>query len=675
MSHKIKAIREEMDQIALDKDRFHLKENAEERTNQNTERDHSHSYVRVSDVIGRENDKKAILEALMDNGGAENNVSIIPVVGIGGLGKTTLAQLVYNDDEVENLFDLKMWVCVSEVFVVKSLVEKIIKSIKNECDNLEMDQLQSILRKCLDGKKYLLVLDDVWNENGEKWKRLEELLMGGSKGSKILVTTRSEKVALLMGTVPAFHLKGLSKDDCWSLFRQLAFKQVNLEGSQRLVKIGKEILQKCGGVPLAIRTVGSLLSLKDTEVEWSIVKNELWESAQDDNYILPSLKVSYDHLPSHLRKCFAYCSLLEKDTFIDRRELIKLWMAQGLVHSSGKGQQLEDIGDQYFKDLLFRSFFQDVEKDDYGNIKRCKMHDLIHDLAQSVAGIECSRINYDAESISGETYHVSFDSQLSPSWEVPDFFLKAKKVRTLLFCSASGPQIRSTHETLISNFMCVRVLDLHRSEIKNVPSSIGRLNHLRYLDLSGNSSLSLLPLSICKLQNLQTLKLSNCFRLKELPVDTRKLVSLRHLENGRCDELTHMPFGLGDLTSLQTLQLYVVGNQRSFSQSIGGIGELKDLNCLGGDLTITCLENVRHGTLGSKELREANLKAKQDLQVLSLKWNQDGDGDEDADAVSAVLQDLEPPPNLKELKIDGYFHKIHRFLLFTSIKKKGLENN
>ncbi|XP_028117250.1 putative disease resistance protein RGA3 [Camellia sinensis] len=349
-----------------------------------------------------------------------------------------------------------------------------------------MDQLQQNLRRCLDGKRFILVLDDVWSENCE-WIELEDLLMGGEKGSKIIVTTRSEKVALIMGVTSLYHLKGLSEDDSWSLFKQLAFRRRQLAENPSLVTIGKEILKNCAGVPLAIRTVRNLLYLKDTEIEWLIVKEKLWEIDQDENHILPTLKVSYDYLASHLKPCFAYCSLFPKSCHIEKETLIKLWMAQWFVHSSGKDHDFEDIADEYFKDLLFRSFFRDVDEDENG-YKSFKMHDLIHDLAQLVAGTEYFLVNTSVENMSERTYHVAFDSTScsSSSWEVPASMLNARKIRTFFLPGKQGPGKRATQDALISSFTCLRTLDLHYSGIENVPSFVGKLKNLRYLDLSRN---------------------------------------------------------------------------------------------------------------------------------------------------------------------------------------------
>ncbi|KAL7204419.1 hypothetical protein ACSBR2_017483 [Camellia fascicularis] len=650
MSHKIKAIRDELDEIASDKNKFHFKECIDKRPLEYRRREQTHSYVRTSRIIGRDDDKKAILEMVMD-GGAQEDISIVSIVGMGGLGKTTLAQSVFNDEKVVLSFELRMWVCVSNVFSLKLIVEKLIKSANGgECENLEMDQLQQKLRKCLDGKRYVLVLDDVWSENREEWIGLEDLLMGGVKGSKIIVTTRSEKVALIMGATSPYRLKGLSEDDSWSLFKQLAFGRRQLEENQSLVTIGKEILTNCGGVPLAIRTVGSLLYLKDTEIEWLNVKKKLWQIARDETHILPTLKVSYDYLPSHLKPCFAYCALFPISRRIKKGTLIKLWMAQGFIHLSGTDDDLEDIADEYFKELLFRSFFQDVDEDENG-YKSFKMHDLIHDLAQLVAGTDCFIVNTNVENMSERTYHVAFDSISCSSREVSTFMINARKIRTLILC---GPEERETHDTLISSFICLRTLDLQGSGIENLPKSVGKLKHLRYLDLSWNIYMAALPKSICKLQNLQTLKLSYCLDFKKLPVDIRKLVSLRHLEIEGCNDLSYMPFGLGELTCLQTLPIFIVGKDSSISKAIGGIGELNNLNHLRGGLQIKHLENVRNGTSRLKELKGANLKEKKFIQKLTLEWTGDKDGVDYVDADGRVLEDLQPHPNLKELNVEGY---------------------
>jgi hypothetical protein len=187
-----------------------------------------------------------------------------------------------------------------------------------------------------------------------EWLKLKELLMGGARGSRILVTTRSEKVAKITHTTKAHLLRGLDEHTSWSLFKQTAFEKGQEPKNPSVVAIGKEIVNKCVGVPLAIRTMGSLLYLKNPETEWMSFKNDvLSKMSQEENNILPNLKLSYDHLPSHLKHCFAYCSLFPKDYKIDIPTLIKLWIAQGFVKSSDdQNRCLEEVGHEYFMDLL-----------------------------------------------------------------------------------------------------------------------------------------------------------------------------------------------------------------------------------------------------------------------------------------------------------------------------------
>jgi hypothetical protein len=222
------------------------------------------------------------------------------------------------------------------------------------------------------------VLDDVWNGDHGKWCRLKQVLMGGARGSRIVVTTRNEIVAKtirqesvgIIGTVKSYSLKGLDEDASWSLFKQKAFERGQEPENLSIVALGKEIVKKCSGVPLAISTIGSLLGSKNSEAEWlSFKNNELSKISQNVTDLLPTLKLSYDHLPSHLKQCFAYCSLFPKDYWFDTSKLIRLWIAQGFVKSSDdQSRCLEEVGREYFMNLLWRSFFQEAETDQWCHI-------------------------------------------------------------------------------------------------------------------------------------------------------------------------------------------------------------------------------------------------------------------------------------------------------------------
>ncbi|XP_059439396.1 putative disease resistance protein RGA3 [Corylus avellana] len=660
MAHKIKAMRERLDAIVSDMQRFHLKlklSHVESRAGGHRDRDNTHGYVCAEAIIGRDDDKKAVIDRLLDSN-VEDNVSILPIVAIGGLGKTTLAQLIFNDGQIQKHFQLKMWVCVSDSFHVKNIVEKIFEAAtKTKLDTAEMHTLVGELKEKIDGKKYLLVLDDVWNENQEKWSHLKQVLMGGASGSRILVTTRSEIVARIVRTVESYPLRGLDKDDSWSLFKQMAFERgQEPEENSSIVAIGREILAKCSGVPLAIRTIGGLLRIKNSEGEWlAFKKNELSKISQNENDILPTLKLSYDHLPSHLKHCFAYCSLYPKNYRFYKSELILLWIAQGFVKSSDKNPCLEDVGNEYFMDLLWRSFFQEAKMDEFGNIMECKMHDLMHDLAISVAGSMITTLDDDKErNVAEKTRHVSIVGYDINTSSITTSLSKASSMRTFLYHSTSYKFWgESDCEAIFSTSKILRVLYLSEISFDFLPSSIGKLKHLRYLDLSMNHNLKKLPNSITRLQNLQTLILSFCLKLEELPKDIKKLVNLRHLDIYECSRLTYMPPGLGQLTNLKTLSNFVV-HKDPLSRHISGLKELNRLNNLRGRLDI---KNLRHEKDATSEFKAANLKEKEHLRALDLRWSIKGGVIASDDIVDdeLLLEVLQPHLNLKKLRLQGNY--------------------
>ncbi|KAM3686313.1 hypothetical protein ACJW31_11G189400 [Castanea mollissima] len=624
MGHKVKAMRERFDAIAADRNKFGLEVCSRERQVRYKTREQTYSHVHAEAVIGREDDKKAIIRSLLD-ANIKENVSVLPIVGIGGLGKTTVAKLVFNDEQIKNHFELKLWVCVSDNFDEKIIVEKIMECVKNEKPkDLEMNTLVNNLQKEINGKRYLLVLDDVWNENHEKWLRLRDILMGGARDSRILLTTRSEIVAKITQSMQPHKLKGLDETQSWSLFKKMAFVEGEEPKSASFENIGKEILKKCGGVPLAIRTIGGLLSLQKSEREWvSFKNNELLNISKKDDDILPTLKLSYDHLPSHLKQCFAFCSIFPKDYEIEKASLIYMWMAQGFINLYNENKCPEDVGDEYFMDLLWSSFFQEVEEDELGNISTFKIHDLMHDIAIQVTGSGSTTIYSKEKDIDEKTRHVSFGHTIYSSSEIPISLSKARRIRTFLLpCQPKYNTIKlndSISSEIIASFKFIRLLDMHNMGIKTISSSIKKLKHLRYLDLSKNEGIQMLPNSIVKLYNLQTLKLSRCENLKELPKDINKLVNLRFLEIDGCLGLTHMPNGLGQLPNLQTLSRFVMTKGRidSMPRSSSELKELARLNELRGNLSI---ENLKHEKDAALEYKDANLKEKHRLDRLDLNW-------------------------------------------------------
>ncbi|XP_048131439.1 putative disease resistance protein RGA1 [Rhodamnia argentea] len=533
ISRKIKEIRETLSKISIEKNQFDLNvRSVDNGVVHLRSREMTYSFVNKLDVVGRESDKEKIIEILMQSD--RKNLSVIPIVGIGGMGKTALAKLVYNDDNVKEQFESRLWVCVPEDFDLKKTIEGIIKDATGQSSsNLDIQQLQISLRYIIKDKKFLLVLDDVWSNDRSRWEELKALLTEGASGSKIIVTTRSSKVASITGTHPAHNLRGLSHEDSMALFKKWAFDQKEKHPRPDLLEMGDDIVKKCQGVPLLVKTLGSLLFAKDEVPYWAHIRDsEVWKLVEEKEDLLPVLKLSYDHLPSHLKRCFATFSLFPRGFEFHSGRLGALWMASGLISST---TEKEDSSVEYVKELRKRSLIQEVEESE--SILTFKVHDLVHSLATIVARNDCSIVGLDTEEISERARYVSFSSYSSEGISnfdgVPPFLRKptSKRLHVIDFQLdvKDGVITREFASTCVSKCNNLRYVYLRNGSLEELPSSICNLKQLRTLLLSGNKRLKKLPDTICELQSLLHLYLDGCSELGELPKNMQRLVSLRLL--------------------------------------------------------------------------------------------------------------------------------------------------
>ncbi|KHN46955.1 putative disease resistance RPP13-like protein 1 [Glycine soja] len=625
----------------------------------------STSLLSESVIYGRDDDKEMILNWLRSDTEDCNQLSVLSIVGMGGVGKTTLAQHVYNDPRIEGKFDIKAWVCVSNEFDVFKVTRTILDTItKSVDDSRELEMVHGRLKEKLTGNKFLLVLDDVWNENRHKWETVQRPLDCGAQGSRILVTTRSKKVASTMQS-KEHHLEQLEKDHCWRLFNKHAFQDDNAQSNPDFKEIGMKIVEKCKGLPLALKTIGSLLHRKTSILEWeSILKSKIWEFSEEDSEIVPALALSYHHLPSHLKRCFAYCALFPKDYEFDKECLIQLWMAENFLQCHQQSKSPEEVGEQYFNDLLSRSFFQQSSINDLSPIffltsSRIRnktyfvMHDLLNDLAKYVGGDIYFRLEDDqAKSIPKTARHFSFetndiycyDEELGSLHDVERFrtFMPTSKSMDFLYYSWYCKM--SIHQ-LFSKFKFLRVLSLLGcSELKEVPDSVGNLKHLHSLDLS-NTNIKKLPESTCSLYNLQILKLNGCSHMKEFPTNFHKLTNLRRLELIKT-EVRKVPEQLGKLKNLHVLMSsFDVGKSREF-----GIHQLGELN-LHGRISIGELQNIENPS----DALAVDLKNKIHLVEIDLKWVRDQNPDDSIkERDEIVIQNLQPSKHLEKLSIGHY---------------------
>ncbi|WOL08742.1 disease resistance RPP13-like protein 1 [Canna indica] len=659
------------DAITSDWKALHLGEYGKRKREQPFTRQQTSSFVDESQIFGREEEKEKVIELLLANddvGGSRGSISAIPVVGMGGIGKTALAQLVYNDPRVRRSFDLMGWICVSEGFDVEVLTRQILESFsERKVENIELDALRSKLQNELQEQKFLLVLDDIWNEDQSLWELLILPLLSARVG-KIIVTTRSESIATLVKTVvDPVNLGILSFDNCWELFKKIALEGLDRSVQEKLVEIGRKIVEKCKGLPLAVKVLGHALRYEDDVLSWrEILQSELWDLDEGISRILPALKLSYDCMPTELKRCFQYLSLFPKDAVLAKQIIVHLWKSQGLLRPS-KSKEAEEVGSDCIQSLVQRSILQVcqsnqqdedekpfhsflVKKEDETYI----MHDLVNDLAQFVASDECLRVAANRKFQKDKVFKLKHIRHLSLVYtnKVEQIDLKSlqelKFLRTLIIESAKVLKWEDqlgVPSDLFSNLRYIRALDLSYTNINVLPDSVGNLKLLHYLSIKGNPIESL-PQSICSLYNLQAMNVDGT-QIKELPRGIGNLLNLHLL---MVDPLVNLPRGIGQLTNLQTLESFRLGKSSSHCE----IGELNGLQNLRGYLSIYNLPYVDKSYISRSE---TPLKTKNRLHTLVLSWDtNDYDDDDDGDDGMAeqLLERLRPHANLKELKVEFY---------------------
>ncbi|XVF79268.1 hypothetical protein PTKIN_Ptkin14bG0207800 [Pterospermum kingtungense] len=589
---KIEELNKKLAVIANERSRYNFKTERESREQRNI----TTSVIDDSGMFVREEDKNTIKDMLLCESSEETGaLRIISVVGMGGIGKTTLSRLAFNDPEVESHFEKRIWVCVSDPFEEQKIAVEILESLGGRKPDLAgKDNIMREISKCAFRKKILLVLDDVWTEDSSNWEQLKGSLKNSSPESRILVTTRKEMVGKAIGSRSSdmFLLGKLSEDKCWSLFCHLAFFERTREECENLEGIGRKIVERCNGLPLAVKTLGGLLRFKTRDQWRSILDSKLWEIEEVENGVFPPLLLSYYDLPPALKQCFSYCAIFPKDCNIHKDQLIKLWIAQGFVKQRGN-KGMEMIGEEYFNTLTMRSFFQDFET--FSGEIYCKMHDIVHDFAQFLAGEEHLLIEFD---------------DVRNAWKNP--FLQTIRHSMLMFDREGA-----TFPIPMDNWKKLRTLLINSTKFSDatfkenvVNSVVDHVMCLRALDLNDNPHTS-------------------HGKIRMLPDKIGKLI---HLRNGEINTFAETKGVCGDT------------EMESPTCSLQGLGKLTHLQ---GDLTIKGLGKVAD----SIEAKEARLSALTGLSKLTLPcYSMQPKGKENE---VFLLEALEPPPNLETLDISG----------------------
>ncbi|BAF05176.2 Os01g0536501 [Oryza sativa Japonica Group] len=591
-------------------------------------------------IFGRDKEKNWVISKLTESS-IQQNIKIVSVIGLGGSGKTTLAKLVFNDgNTIKQHFELILWVHVSREFDVEKLVEKLYEAIAGDKPNhLPLQRVSRTISDKLAGKKFLVVMDDVWTEDHAHWEQFMVHLKSGAPGSSILLTARSRKVAEAVDSTYTFDMPFLSEDNSQKVFEQnLGSAAIGLD--PEFLQIGTEIMKKCSGVPLAIKVLaGVLRGMKGIEEWQSIRDSNLLDVEDEERKIFACLLLSYIHLPHHLKRCFLHCSIFPRGYVIKRRHLISQWIAHGFIPTN-QAQQPEDVGIGYFDSLLKVGFLQDQEQDHSDEVT-CKMHDLIHDLSRKilqdefVSGIETidqtKKCRYlSLTSCSGKVDRKLYDKvrafYVSRCKLASDRTMnKQRCIRTVILKYMNIDSLHlfvSNFEYMgyleISNVNCEALPDaishcwnlkaLHVikcTRLANLPESIGKLKKLRTLELNVAWNVKSLPQSIGDCDSLGSLYLENC-GIKDMPNSIEKLENLRVLSFVYCTDLQQLlpsePYG--KLRNLQTITLTFCTAFKHLPQCITLLGHLQyvDLSCC------TELRELPEGIGALKKLEVLNLE-------------------------------------------------------------------
>uniref|UniRef100_A0A8R7VDJ8 AAA+ ATPase domain-containing protein n=2 Tax=Triticum urartu TaxID=4572 RepID=A0A8R7VDJ8_TRIUA len=612
-------------------------------------------------LYGRDCVINSIIHDITKGQYCDKGLSVLPVIGPGGMGKTTLVQHIYRNQQVQNHFPVKIWICVSLDFNLDKVLEQIKRSIPRVRSEKECSTTEELIERRLKSKRFLLVLDDIWRiSNGDDWGKLLSILKKSEeKGSMILVTTRFQAISEEVKTIDhSVELNGLECEDFRKLFFAFVFGNEQCgKDKQFLLETGDKIMEKLKGSPLAAKTVGRLLSKHHTLGHWKrVLKSKEWETS--NNGIMPALKLSYDFLPFHLQQCFSYSALFPEDYHFTSHELINLWVGLDILISSDQNKTFEDIGLSNLNELVIHGFFR--EEKTYGDM-RYVMHDLLHDLALKVTSHDClsSRLpDVGSMEILPTTRHLSitiddlgkydaaFAKKLKIQLEEIKTRFKVEHLQTLMLFGKMDEDFVKIFGEFWGELITLRILHLPimLCPMESMLRNFSRLVHLRYLCLGTYESQMHLPLGISKFYHLRILDLELWGGGRDLPEDLSNLAKLCHFYVPSEPAFHPDIYNVGKLKLLEELKVFQV-NKKSEGFEPKELEHLTKLRELG----IYNLEKI--DTV--EEAAQAKLMEKKYLRSLTLHWDSERPSVEPS-MEAVVLESLQPHGDLQVLCIRGH---------------------
>ncbi|OIW17547.1 hypothetical protein TanjilG_22659 [Lupinus angustifolius] len=516
-------------------------------------------YINEVDVVGFKDPKNILIGWLKEN--QEEKCSVFAVVGMGGLGKTTLARTIYEkmEDILHDSDHCRVWITVSQAYTIKGLLRTMLANFGNKQEEdiqMNLELLINGVQSYMQEKRYVIFFDDVWNKHfGDD---IRQIMLDIKKRTRIVITTRDNDVADFLKKdydVHTHEMKPLSPKDSLELFNKKVFrKKSDALRQSRFEVISSEIVEKCHGLPLAIVAIGSLLACQPkTLCAWQRLCEPL-NYEQDKNLTSTSitniLGLSYDALPYHLKSCFLYFGIYPKGYKIKSNRLTRQWIAEGFVKSDSH-KTLEEVADQYLKELIDRSLVQASSYNVCGKTKKCCIHEVLHDMIRT----KIKDIGYGHFVCDDRNDHHPMNSNKIRRLQIEndsniDYFKDASIERSLVrtLHVFKEDQLNEDFLKIIpTKYLRLKVIDFQDSPLNSIPENLGYLIRLRYLSFR-NASIENLPESIGNLQNLETLDIMGTV-LESLPIEINKLQKLRHLHIHR----SRIMGGFGGLESLQTL--------------------------------------------------------------------------------------------------------------------------
>ncbi|XP_078148642.1 putative disease resistance RPP13-like protein 3 [Carex rostrata] len=539
-----------------------------------------------SEFVGFE-DEKGYITNLLLNGLSNQSRYVISIVGSGGLGKTTLAQKVYSCPTVRNHFDSRLWITVSQDFNLLDVLKKIHQKLTNETEWKRVldvlkemhqeDQIVFLLEKVntlLKEKKYLIVLDDVWTEH--VFTKLETGLVDVGNGSRVLMTTRKLNVANYADSRGVYHLRLLSEEEGWVLFLKKAFRSSDPspECPEELKDLARKLVKRCNGLPLAVIVLGGLLSSKPcTQREWSGVLERLDWHTVGQGECMKILASSYNDLSYQQKSCFRYLACFPEDYTIKAKDLMNMWIAEGLIEAKNKGE-LEDYAEDYLEELVQRCLVQVVERSPDGAIKSIWVHDLLREVALGEAKENDFFLIWKNENAKGDvsmTRRLALHDKLNEGFSINQLQdlrkIKLPRLRTFInFEKGLG--------VIGTGFLLLRVLELRNARIKNLPTDLKNMIHLRYLGLRG-TDVTVIPSWIGHLQNLQSFYITGGL-IRVIPESFWEIPCLRHVQSSYPhNSIVQGPSSTANLVNLRSLGWFIV--PKSWKESLPNLPGVREL--------------------------------------------------------------------------------------------------